>query len=314
MLTDYSLTFATANLFNFIEPPAAFYEFDNIYEDAAWQGKCHWTEKELTELNADIIGLQEVFSIDAARALCEKLGYPYFATVEQPSVESDYIYSKPVVAIASKYPITNLQKVTPPVDQCRGYSLTLPDFSRHPIHVSIDVPELGEIDVYVCHLKSQRVTESEHPDLELPILGSWLSSQQRSWEALMLRLYMESVYQLSPKPTVLLGDMNQAITSDTTGLLIKQVDQTPQGLVLKDSWELLTNTHQTRPATHYHFATGNVLDYILMSQEFHPDSDRSLADVVHYQTLDSHLINPNYQQDKYASDHAFVAATVRYVL
>lgn len=314
MLTDKTLTFATANLFNFIAPPDAFYEFNNIYEEEAWLGKCQWTSDQLSTLNADVVGLQEVFSIEQAKTLCEKLGYCYFATVEQPHVESDYIYSKPVVAVASKYPITRVTKVTPPKEQCEGYATTLPDFSRHPVHVIIDVPELGEFSVYVCHLKSQRPTESDHPDLDNPILGSWLSSQQRGWEAVMLRLFMEAEYKKAPKPTVLLGDMNQAISSDTTGYLVKQVRQQEFGLLLKDSWDLFDSSEQVRPATHYHFANGNVLDYVLMSQEFHTDSDVSMADIVRYQTLDSHLINPIYERDKFASDHAFLAVTARFVL
>jgi hypothetical protein len=69
-----------------------------------------------------------------------------------------------------------------------------------------------------------------------------------------------------------------------------------------------------RPATHYHFAKGNVLDYILLSQEFQPDSQYSLADVCQYVTLDEHLINPIFDKDQQASDHAFIAVTVQFVL
>ena len=314
MLTDYKLTFATANLFNFVEPPAAFYEFDNIYDDQAWLGKCQWIERQLAQLDADVVGLQEVFSIDAASTLFDKLGYPYFSTVEHPHVEDEYIYSKPVVAIASRFPIKLTQKVVPPLDLCQGYSPTLPEFSRHPIHALIEVPVLGELSVYVCHLKSQRPIEPTHPELEYPLLGSWLSSQQRGWEAVMLRLFMENEYRSNPKPTVLLGDMNQTICSDTTGWLVKQMQGDGSDLVLKDSWDLLEDNDKHRPATHYHFAKGNVLDYILMSQEFHPDSDVSLVDVTSFNTLDSHLTNPNYEQDKHASDHAFIAVTSRFVL
>lgn len=316
MLTNKTLSFATANLFNFVEPPGAFYDFENIYEREAWQEKCRWTQRQLSQLDADVVGLQEVFSIEATRELMSQIGYPHFATVDSPDIEQEYIYSKPVVAIASRYPISHISPVTPPKEMSQGYQTQLPPFSRQPIQAIIDVPDIGEVAVYVCHLKSQRATESLEAELEQPLIGRWLSAQQRGWEALMLRLFIQQQYQTHPIPTVLMGDFNQTISSDITGLLTQEVEQQGNLLTLKDSWQLFQLTHPDaeRQPTHYHFATGNILDYILLSQEFHPDSQYSLADVTDYRALDKHLINPSFEQDKQASDHAFVAVTVRFVL
>lgn len=316
LFADKKITFATANLFNFVEPPNAFYDFENIYEHQAWREKKRWTQHQLTQLNADIVGLQEIFSIAAAQQMMEQLGYSYFATVETPTVEQDYIYSKPVVAIASKYPITQVNPVSPISEIALDYQTQIPSFSRQPVQTIIHVPEIGDIAVYVCHLKSQRATESRSPERDLPLVGRWLSSQQRGWEALMLRLFMQREYQHSPRPTVLLGDFNQAISSDITGLLTEQVEQPDSALTLEDSWQLfnLTRPNAERKVTHYHFANGNVLDYILLSQEFQPHSPYSLADVTDYLVLDKHLTNPHFELDKQASDHAFVATTVRFIL
>ncbi|NOH26305.1 endonuclease/exonuclease/phosphatase family protein [Vibrio europaeus] len=316
MLTNKTLTFATANLFNFVEPPKAFYDFENIYDGEAWQEKCRWTQEKLTSLDADIVGVQEVFSIDAARRLLEELGYPHFAVVDEPNLEQDYICSQPVVAIASRYPIISVSAVTPPssIEEC--YQVKAPDFSRKPIYATVDVPDIGEVAVYVCHLKSQRPTDSLDTEKSHSLVGQWLSSQQRGWEAVMLRLFMEQQYNNHPIPTVLMGDMNQAISSNITGLLTQQVNEDDKQLRLRDSWQLqsASATESERPPTHYHFAKGNVLDYILLSQEFQPGSQYSMADVTGYQTLDTHLINPSFDKDKQASDHAFVAVTVQFVL
>lgn len=316
MQTDKTLTIASANLFNFIAPPNAYYDFDNIYDDKAWQEKCLWTKDQLKQLNADIVGMQEVFSIEAARELFEQLGYRYFATVDTPHVEQDYIYSQPVVALASRYPILHASAVTPPAEIAHSYHVELPTFNRQPIHALIDVDGIGQVAVYVCHLKSQRATESSEPDNAIPLVGKWLSSLQRGWESTMLRVSIEQQYQSQPMPTVVIGDMNQALTSDITGILTQSIESDGNQTQLQDSWQLYSQsyTEQQRPPTHYHFAKGNVLDYILLSQEFHPDSLYSLADVTAYQTLDHHLINPSYEQDRQASDHAFIAVTVRFVL
>ncbi|MDC5705342.1 endonuclease/exonuclease/phosphatase family protein [Vibrio europaeus] len=316
MLTNKTLSFATANLFNFVEPPQAFYDFENIYDGEAWQEKCRWTQEKLTSLNADIVGVQEVFSIDAARRLFEELGYPHFAVVDEPNLEQDYICSQPVVAIASRYPIISVSAVTPPssIEEC--YQVKAPDFSRKPICATVDVPDIGEVAVYVCHLKSQRPTDSLDAEKSHSLVGQWLSSQQRGWEALMLRLFMEQQYNNHPIPTVLMGDMNQTINSNITGLLTQQVNESDKQLRLRDSWQLQSASaiESERPPTHYHFSKGNVLDYILLSQEFQPGSQYSMADVTGYQTLDTHLINPSFDKDKQASDHAFVAVTVQFVL
>ncbi|MGF1727655.1 endonuclease/exonuclease/phosphatase family protein [Photobacterium nomapromontoriensis] len=327
MLTDKKLTFATANLFNFIEPPGAFYEFENIYERDAWQEKCRWTKNQINKLDADIVGIQEVFSIDAARAMFEQLGYPYFACVDQPNIEDGYIYSQPVVAIASRYPITHIKAVTPLDCIQQNYQTLVPAFSRKPVYTVVNVPIIGEVAVYVCHLKSQRATESHGGEHAHALIGQWLSSQQRGWEAVMLRLFMEQQYQRHPIPTVLVGDMNQPLSSDITGQLTKTINHDIEQLKLQDSWHIysanLLNDDSVpsdnrqviaRTPTHYHFAKGNVLDYILLSQEFQTDSQYSLADISNYHVLDDHLINPIFERDKQASDHAFVAITVNFVL
>ncbi|MDC5838628.1 endonuclease/exonuclease/phosphatase family protein [Vibrio europaeus] len=316
MLTNKTLTFATANLFNFVEPPQAFYDFENIYDSEAWQEKCRWTQEKLTSLDADIIGVQEVFSINAARKLFEELGYPHFTVVDEPHLEQDYICSQPVVAIASRYPIVSVSAVTPLTSIEESYQVKTPDFSRKPIYATVDVPDIGEVAVYVCHLKSQRPTDSLDAEKSHSLVGQWLSSQQRGWEAVMLRLFMEQQYNNHPIPTVLMGDMNQAVSSNITGLLTQQVNEDDKQLRLRDSWQLQSASaiESERPPTHYHFAKGNVLDYILLSQEFQPDSQYSMADVTEYQTLDAHLINPSFEKDRQASDHAFVAVTVQFVL
>ncbi|CAH0528890.1 endonuclease/exonuclease/phosphatase family protein [Vibrio hippocampi] len=317
MQTRQTVTFATANLFNFVEPPGAYYDFENIYEREAWQHKCHWTQNQLSQLNADVVGLQEVFSIDAARDMMCALGYRYFATVDEPHVADEYIYSKPVVAIASKYPISECKAVTPLSAIELAYEVDLPSFSRPPICATVLVPDIGHLTVYVCHLKSQRATEGRDSAVSMPLVGRWLSSQQRGWEAVMLYQFMANEYDQQPVPTVLLGDMNQSLTSDITSQLTSNaVQQQGARFCLKDSWELLKQpiADSNRPATHYHFAQGNVLDYILLSPEFHPDLPYSMADVTAYTTLDQHLINPKFATDRQASDHAFVSVTVEFVL
>lgn len=59
-----NIRIATINLFNFIEPPLAFYDFENIYSHGQWQKKCQWFGELLNQYHPDIVGFQEVFSPD----------------------------------------------------------------------------------------------------------------------------------------------------------------------------------------------------------------------------------------------------------
>ncbi|WP_038884009.1 endonuclease/exonuclease/phosphatase family protein [Vibrio rotiferianus] len=307
------ITFASANLFNFIAPPGAYYDFENIYSLDDWHDKLAWTKSQFEQLDPDVIGLQEVFSIEETKAFFAEIGYEYFATVDTPHIEGDYIYSRPVVAVASRFPIESFEAVTFDEETLNAFGeIDAPTFSRKPVRACIVHPIIGHISVYVTHLKSQRPADSGTPEQASRPIARWLSTQQRGWEAAMLRDAMQRQYALIPTPTVLMGDMNQAITpTSVNNVLTEHYGDGVTDLQLSDGWELqMSPSLESRPATHYHFAKGNVLDYILLSQEFDAHADVSIAEVTDYQVLDSHLINPSFERDKNASDHAFVALTV----
>ncbi|WP_282065692.1 endonuclease/exonuclease/phosphatase family protein [Vibrio rotiferianus] len=307
------ITFASANLFNFIAPPGAYYDFENIYSLDDWHDKLAWTKSQFEQLDPDVIGLQEVFSIEETKAFFAEIGYEYFATVDTPQIEGDYIYFHPVVAVASRFPIESFEAVTFDKETLNAFGeIDAPTFSRKPVRACIVHPIIGHISVYVTHLKSQRPADSDTPEQASRPIARWLSTQQRGWEAAMLRDAMQRQYALIPMPTVLMGDMNQAITpTSVNNVLTEHYGDSVTDLQLNDGWELqMSPSLESRPATHYHFAKGNVLDYILLSQEFDAHTDVSIAEVTDYQVLDAHLINPSFERDKNASDHAFVALTV----
>ncbi|MDF2154839.1 endonuclease/exonuclease/phosphatase family protein [Vibrio sp. CAU 1672] len=311
------LTFASANLFNFVAPPNAFYDFANIYSSEDWQDKLLWTRRQIATLDPDIIGLQEVFSIDETRQFMKSLGYPYFATVDAPHIEQEYIYSHPVVALASRYPIIRSMPVSVSPKALEPFSdISAPPFSRKPLYAKIAHPHLGTIAFYVTHLKSQRPTEPENTDQAYSkTIAQWLSTQQRGWEATMLRQAIDEQYRLTPMPTVLVGDFNQPLCGSVNEMLVTKHSASVTDVGLQDGWELQVMPDlDPRPATHYHFSKGNVLDYILLSQEFDSQSARSVAEVVEYTVLDIHLRNPSFSRDKNASDHAFVALTVKLLI
>ncbi|MCL1066012.1 endonuclease/exonuclease/phosphatase family protein [Shewanella olleyana] len=213
------------NLFNFIEPPAAYYDFENIYSRQQWQKKCTWLTEYLNEHQPDIIGFQEVFSPDALQALLAPLGYEHFAALDEPTLISDYVYQSPVVAIASKFPITESALVTadenlfPLMGIANDFS-----FSRQPLRVKIALAEFGECECYVVHLKSKRsgmgvetLADSGMTGgadiMARQALGSWASNMQRGSEAALLFNEIAKQRTKTQLPVLLMGDFNDTLQS-----------------------------------------------------------------------------------------------------
>ncbi|MBL7005331.1 MAG: endonuclease/exonuclease/phosphatase family protein, partial [Gammaproteobacteria bacterium] len=156
-IADSQLKIATFNLFNYLEPPNAYYDFDRIYSAEQWQKKQHWVTEYLSGYQPDIIGFQEVFSPDSLKELVISQGYAYFEVVDQPEIIDDFIYKRPVVAIASRYPIVDINTVKPNIELAQTIGLTGDfTFSRKVLRATIDVPHMGNCDCYVVHFKSKR--------------------------------------------------------------------------------------------------------------------------------------------------------------
>ncbi|WP_317918479.1 endonuclease/exonuclease/phosphatase family protein [Vibrio sp. MACH09] len=329
---------STLNLFNYLQPPNAFYQFDNIYSDTEWQRKVTWLSNCINELQSDVIAFQEVFSPDILKQQLNQLGYPHFVCLDSPSVRDGYQYSDPVLALASKHPILDAQLLTADRSLFHHQDLTQDfQFSRQPLLVSIQLGQLGIIDFVVVHFKSQRptltppdlcqVTSKTNPgctnenDYTENIMGIWRSASQRGFEANVLYSMLSQFRAKTCRPCIILGDFNQTISSiefDCFFALSPQHpshrnrnDESLNQLYFCDSWELYceqfdsANLQWSRPATHYYGAMGKVLDYILLSNEFAPNSGGYLS-VNQYHTYDEHIINPNYQTDHLSSDHAAV--------
>jgi len=304
-----SITIATFNLLNYLAPPNAFYQFDNIYTEQEWQGKQQWTEATLNKVAADIVAFQEVFSPDELAALCKRCGYAYFKVIDIPVIDSRYIYSRPMVALASRWPIIHGQPLA--VKKTKSISSAFA-FSRRPLHAQIQLPHFGLTDFYVVHLKSQRATEesedSPYPEHNQRVYGQWRSSYQRHDEAMVLKTLMRANKCQTHRPAVVLGDFNQRLTSESLQALVDMPPQPHQQqdrakLFLQDSWALL-QSQGIRPASHYWGEHGSVLDYILLSQEF-------IGSVTLHHTQDCHLVSPIFARDRYASDHGVVSITLR---
>jgi endonuclease/exonuclease/phosphatase family metal-dependent hydrolase len=180
------------------------------------------------------------------------------------------------------------------------------------------------------------------------VIGGWASTIQRGSEAACLYYDIMSHRhnkESSNLPIIVLGDFNQNLASSELQFLVDnhqlwsidntQTDALPHEakilfdhFALHDSHQLvlgnaeLLKSHSSdfsepqtnllpRQPTHYFSNKGNVLDYILLSNDFNSCYQHSILSVIDHQTFNQHLLNPIFEYDSQASDHAMVATTIK---
>lgn len=330
------LRLGTFNLFQFVAPPFMYYTRKGKYNQTQWLEKTRWVKEQIRKMDCDIIGFQEVFSKEALEALVKELGFEYFATVDDAKLSdtTPNKYMTTTVAIASKYPITALQSLQAHLPSLEKHHFEDAfAFSRLPIKATVLLPNSNEVQVYVCHLKSNRLNEFEYVFKK----GDTLTHKKervsnilegKSAKALKQRLCEASslfydMLQTQEKPTLLMCDLNDKEFSLTIDALTnpKYHDETSQeGLLLCDAHYHHTpkvdNPHpeqkaSKRKATSYFKSKGNVLDYIFLSKHFCKEQPDSIAHITDYTVLDAHLVG-NKDGSILTSDHAQVVCELAF--
>ena len=188
----------------------------------------------MREYQPDIIGFQEVFSPESLKELVIEQGYDYFEVVDQPEVIDDFIYKRPVVAIASRYPIVDIISIKPNIELVQTLGLTDDfNFSRKVLRATIDVPHMGNCDCYVVHFKSKRpMIEIDENDtsrsaekmiiesLKADVAGGWGSTIRRGSEATLLMIDMIERREMTGYPMVLMGDFNNTVADGVLSHLL----------------------------------------------------------------------------------------------
>jgi len=331
----------TFNLFQFVEPPYSWYTKKDKFNKRQWSEKTTWIKNQILKMDCDIIGFQEVFSRKALKNLVEDLGFKYFKIVDVAKLSKNnrYKYVTTTVAIASKYPISNIQVVEVHLPSIEKHNFGEADkvpfhFSRIPIKATITLPNEKELLVYVSHLKSNRLNEfeyifNEHHSLEhkkelasKALEGKYSASlKQRLCEVSSLFF---DIKKYKNTPTVLLCDLNDkefSITIDALSNNKYHDDKSEEGFVLHDARyqykEEIYNPHPEakevkRKATSYFLGKGNVLDYIFISNDFDKDNKDKIAGVTDYTVLDDHL-QENKDGSLLTSDHAQVVCELNFI-
>lgn len=307
---------ATFNLFQFCSPEFSFYTKKEKFKKDDWEKKKNWIKEQLQKMDCDIVGFQEVFSQEELKELVLECGFKEFVVTKNPKLdEKNRVYKSTTVALASKFPIKEIKKVS------KNENFT---FAREPIKATISLKNDLDINVYVAHLKSNRLNEFEYKftkdstleekkeKLNIALKNNYsLSLKQRLNEAKALHFDIKKQIL----PSILLCDLNDrefSITIDAlTNKRFYKNELKKDDFILFDSYDIapkkVYNPHPEfkglkRVPTSYFVGHGNTLDFIFVSKDLENC-------VKNHKVFDEHL-QKNRNGTLKQSDHAQVVCEI----
>ncbi len=327
----------TFNLFQFVEPPFCWYTKKEKFNNEEWIEKTTWIKKQICEMNCDFIGFQEVFSKDSLKNLLFELGFEYFETIDSCKIDkkNEKIYTSTIVALASKFPIENLKKINVDLSSLKKHYVDgFFKFAREPIKATVTLPNQKNLDIYVCHLKSNRENEFEYVFTK----DSTLSEKKEKTKKALEENYSQSLKQRlceasslfkdisrTKNPAILMTDLNDKEFSLTIEALTNKKYHNES--LKKDDYLLLDayyyfkkeiyNPHPEqkeikRTPTSYCAGKGNVLDYIFVSKLFDKNRKNHIGQITSYEVFDKHL-QKNHDGSLLNSDHAQVLCELEFI-
>lgn len=309
------IRFATFNLFNLAPPGAKLYDNLEPLTPAQYEAKLDWSAHQLDQLDADLVGFQEVFSQDCLRAVLARTTRYHGAELAGFDPEPGAARFTPSVALVSRLPLAGPVLAYPAFPD----GVTMPAgardgdrFARAPLHARLALPGRPVIDVLVVHLKSRRPDYRNGDCPADPLLYALASLRSLVWrgaEAVALRVLLS---RLGRGPRIVLGDFNDVAESVTTGIVLGAGADSEPGPEpddrLFDSRQIQSCRDALRDAgyTHVHDGRGMTIDHILVSEQFNPASPRAIGAVLDVRYLNAHLRQTLPQ----ASDHGQVLARI----
>ena len=279
----------TLNLFDHVDDPSLRGEHDDLKAATAPE-RCAELARAIKAIDADIISLEEVESLDALKwfrdTYLADAGYTHLA-----SIDVGY-YRGVECSVMSRFKITEARVwadeslddvkrtgtgwAAVPPDQRRGLK-----FQRSPLMVEVEVTPDYQLTIFTVHHKA----------------GSEFKFHRES-EALQIVEYLDAIRRRDPeRNVVVMGDFNAAPFDKSLRLYLEagMIDTLAHRTIWKDDPDApLYKTHES----------DRVLDYILLNSAAHRELVIGSAFV--YGTLypgDSHDFTRDPHPPGYASDH-----------
>lgn len=330
---------ASFNVENLVGPDIRFYD-RLIYTRDETETKFNWTASVLKRAKADIVGIQEVWFEDTLKEVVRRSAeYASGVNIAAPKATladnmNGKLAKRPRLGIISRFPIKSVD-VFP--DFPKTVDLTVPlridngsilpvtvginQFQRAPLRAVLDVGGM-ELIVYVAHLKSKgpMIAPGENGDDPLVgALGQARATIVRAAEAAALRHLIIADMRDNQRPTILLGDLNdtpEAASTQTVrgpaphpGMPYEE-KRTLWDVILYSTYRIAAERSPTT-FTHIHDGDRDILDHILVSEEFFSRNRDRIGTVLRHDVINDHLRDdergPRIQG---ASDHGIPVAEI----
>lgn len=336
---------ASFNVLNLVRPGVRYYDLP-VFSEEEHDQKTSWIARTLDLAQADIVGFQEIFSSSSLEeAVSRAKIFSGNAQVLSPGADEENNEEqgraiRPKVGLATRFQILRHESIEKfpssvdfqipskgPDDSEKLIDVPIEKFERPPLRAEILIPETDTtVIVYVAHLKSKRPIYKQDEERENPVhraLGSLRAQVIRSLEATALRARIVEDIKENQKPLIVLGDLNDTVDSTSTQIIAGDAPDFRWPTKIKRMyWDVLlysTNTIQTRQDlkdfsyTHIHHGQRNVLDHILVSQEFYHRNSRRIGKVAYQHIYNDHLFNwslTDREADRITSDHGVPVAEI----
>lgn len=323
---------ATFNLFNLQLPGVSMNPGQRPWTGDEFAQKAEWIARQLTVLDADLVGLQELWSREAMeRVLMDPALTGEYDLLAEPAdgtkIVCGALVRKGLLRGAPRWidafpPELRLESSGNDA-QTPQVRVTIPRFSRPVLNLQVALREQPPLtEVFVAHLKSklpERVSDEDwfeddeaafkpHADA----LGSALATIRRTAEATALRILLTKAMKETMTPVLVLGDLNDGQHSNTLNILTEQ----PRYLVGESrggvdtglyTAQTLQEYRDTRDVyyTHVHNDLRESLDHVLVSEQFYDNSRRRLWLFDGLMINNDHLNEENHR-DAGTGDHGVV--------
>ena len=325
-----TLTVATCNVLNLALPGRDFYPGQDTYSASEYERKIDWLGERFKTLNADVLAVQEVWDEAALQEAVNRSGLRYkFLSV--PGAENGPgqagAQGTPRVGIVTRLTVEavdSLQDFPPQaVVEVPGIG-PYTRFERPPLHATLRLKNGPNLHVITAHFKSKRPKfladaqgkpTEDRDDPNVQALGSLRSLIMRGAEALAVRLKVVELLHRTREPLVMMGDLNDSPHSVTTQLVANtsQVayDRGACDSALFSAWDVQGDAALRRDVafSHIHQGYPEVLDQVLVSEEFTEKSRRAIGAVKRVEVFNDHLFEG---RSRTKSDHGFVRALIRW--
>ena len=319
-----TLQVATCNLLNLAAPGHLYYDNQDPYDTVEAGRKSQWLGAQIARLNADVLGVQEVWDESALRAAVQASGLRYTTTVA-PGAETG-ASGTPRVGLVTRLPLLELESTThfSPADHIAVPELGLQTrFERPVLRARLQTKHGLTLQIMVVHLKSKRPKFLQNAEGEVienrddPAVvarATLRSLLMRAAEACALRRLVVDITHRTREPLLLLGDMNDSPHAVTSQMIAANqavsYDKGTRDTALFHAWDVQTDPALKRDVAYSHVHQGwpELLDQIWVSEEFVATSQRAIGDVRRVDVFNDHL---QESRERWRSDHGFVRALLR---